>query len=101
VRVADGIPDHPERMLGFTPRDDVQVERAGRRGLRRFELKPRHHEERVPVGGHRQARQPLELLGVVAGHVAQVGAGREQQDVQAVGADRFGHGSKALARVQG
>ena len=39
--------DHPERERGLPPRHDLQVERAGRRGLRRLQLKLRHQQERV------------------------------------------------------
>ena len=101
ARVADGARDHPERVLGFSPGQDFQAEGAGRRGLRRLELKPGHQQERVPLRGDRQAGQPLKLLGVIAGHVAQVGARGKQQDVQATGPDRFGDPGEALARVQG
>ena len=42
-----------------------------------------HHEHRVAVGGQHEHREPLERHRLVAGEVRQVGAGRQQQDVDA------------------
>ena len=66
-----------------------------------FSSRAGHDQERVAVGGHRQAGEPLQLLGVVAGHVAQVGPRGEQQDVDARLADGLLHPGEALGRVQG
>ena len=51
--------DQRVRVVGFLPREHVQAEGAARRGLRRGQFQPRHHQERVASGRHRQAGQPF------------------------------------------
>ena len=101
LRAADLARDDPERVRELAPRDHVDVQLAGRRGLGRLQLESGHDQERVVVGGHRQAGEPLQLLGVVAGHVAQVGPGGEQQDVDARLTDGLLHPGESLGRVEG
>ena len=52
------------------------------------------------LGGQHQAGQPLPRVGVVAGQVAQVGAGGEQQRVQAGGGGGALRGDQPVRRVQ-
>ena len=101
LRAADLVRDDPERVRELAPGDHVDVQLAGRRGLGRLQLEAGHDQERVVVGGHRQAGEPLQLLGVVAGHVAQVGPGGEQQDVDARLSDCLLHPGESLGRVEG
>ena len=56
---------------------------AGRRGHRGRVLEPGHDQRRRAGRRQHQAGQPLERQRVVAGEVAQVGAGRQQQRVDA------------------
>ena len=70
----------------------------GRLGGRAFE--PGHDEGRLALGGQHQAGQPLPRVGVVAGEVPQVGAGREQQGVQAGGGGRALRGDQPIRRIQ-
>ena len=93
--------DQRERVGGLAPRDHFQVQLARRGGLRRLQLEGRDDQERLAVGGHRQAGEPLQLLGVVARHVAQVGPRGEQQDVDARLADGLLDPGESLGRVQG
>ena len=95
------VRDQRVRVLGLLPGDQLQAEPGRRGGLGRGQLEPRHHQEgRVAAAGIDQAGQPFELLGVVAGHVAQVGAGRQQQCVQSFGPHPLGHGGQPAGRVQ-
>jgi hypothetical protein len=41
------------------------------------------------VGGHDEAGEPFERMCVVAGEVAQVGAGRDEQDVDSRAVERL------------
>ena len=101
LRAADLARDDPERVRRARPTGHVHVQLAGRGGLRRLQLKGGHDQERVAVGRHRQAGEPLQLLGVVAGHVAQVGPRGEQQDVDACHGDGLLHPGESLGRVEG
>ncbi len=53
-----------------------------------------------PSAGHREAGQPLQLLGVVADQVAQVRAGRQQQSCQSGLAGRVGGQPQPVRRVE-
>ena len=92
--------DQAERVVGLLPRDDLQAERAGRRGLRGGQLQARHEQGRVAVRRDGQAGQAFQLLGVVAGDVAQVRAGRQQHGVQAGCAHGLAHEFKTAGGVQ-
>ena len=100
VRQANPALRHPEprgdqrvRVVGLVPRDEIQAQAARGRRLRSGQLEPRHDHERPGPGGGRagrvrrrrnhQAGEPLKLVRVVAGQVAQVRAGGEQQSGQA------------------
>ena len=74
--------DQRVRVVRLVPGRHLQAEAPGGRGLRGGQLQPRHHQERVPGRGQDQAGEPLQLLRVVAGHVAQVRARGEQQRTQ-------------------
>ena len=94
--------DERVRVLGLVPGDEVEAEPGGGRGLARPAAPGAGTTRNGSAGGrHHQARQPLQRLGVVAGEVAQVRAGRQQQRVQArVGGGLAGE-VESLRRVQG
>ncbi len=74
--------DQLVRIAGLVPRDHLEpgAARGGRLGGGQFQ--PRHDQERIAGGRHREAGEPLQLLRVVPDHVAQVRPGGEQQGVQ-------------------
>ena len=79
----EAVRDQGERVVGLLPGDHLQVERPGRGGLGRGQFQPRHEQHRLRAGRDRQAGQPLQLLGVVADGVPQVGPGRQQHGIEA------------------
>ena len=89
------------RIVGLVPRDQLEAEAARR-------ARPAPREARAagttrkgsPAGGNGQAGQPLQGVRVVAHHVAQVGARREQQGVEPGPVCRRGGICQSRRRVQ-
>ena len=93
--------DHQGVRVGAVDVVDDADPGGGRGGrLRRRAFQPGHDQGRLALGGQHQAGQPLPRVGVVAGQVAQVGAGGEQQGVQAGGGGGALRGDQPIRRIQ-
>ena len=74
----DQVGHQGHRVLGLVPRPDAEEVGVG---LDPRRLQPGHDERGVAVDGQHEHGEPLERHGLVAGEPRQVGAQREQQDV--------------------
>ena len=73
----------PVRVLAVGPVQHLEAEPAERGGQRGRPLQLRHHQHRVAGRRQHQAGDPLGAVAGIAGQVAQVGAGADQQRVEA------------------
>ena len=76
-----GAGEQRERVVGLVPGQHLEPEPAGRAGLDHRRLQAGHDEERLTDPRHGQRGQPLHRVRVVAGEVAQVGAGRQHEQI--------------------
>jgi hypothetical protein len=91
----------PVRVLAVGPVEYLQVEAAERGGQRGRPLQPGHHQHGIAVRRQHQAGDPLGAVPRVAGEVAKVGTGADQQCVEA---GRRGGGARpdqAVGEVHG
>ena len=81
-RAAQAPGDRLIGVVGLVPHHQVQVHAAHRGRLGRGQFQPGHHQEGGARRGHREAGQPLGLVRVIPGQVAQIRPGGEQQRVK-------------------